>query len=148
MLRLMLSFLLLAIAIPASAAEGLTTLNSRFGVEETQQRLLDALEKGGMQVAATIDHAHGAEKVGLTLAPTRLVIFGNPRVGTLLMQCQHSIAIDLPMKMLIWEENGSTQVAYNSVNYLNTRHTIAGCDKVLENVAGALDRFARQASGN
>jgi len=148
MIRTLTVIMALLLALPLMAAEGLTIFDSRFDVDETEQRLLNALEKGGMKVAASIDHAAAANEAGLELAPTRVVIFGNPKVGTRLMQCRRSVAIDLPMKMVIWEGEGTTRVGYNAPQYLAERHRISGCDAVLDKVAGALDKFARQASGN
>jgi uncharacterized protein (DUF302 family) len=94
-----------------------------------------------------IDHAAGAQKVGKTLRPTELVIFGNPKVGTPLMLCSHSVAIDLPQKALIWEDKaGQVWFSYNDPQYLALRHNIQGCDEVLKKVAGALGNFAKKAS--
>ncbi|SCZ53357.1 DUF302 domain-containing protein [Thiohalomonas denitrificans] len=148
MLRLTTLLLTLALTLPAMAAEGLITLNSRYDAAEIQQRLLTAVERAGMNVIATVDHAGAANTAGLELAPTRLVIFGNPEIGTQLMQCRRSVAIDLPMKMLVWEEEGSTRIGYNAPQYLADRHRISGCEAVLEKVGVALDKLARQASGN
>jgi uncharacterized protein (DUF302 family) len=94
-----------------------------------------------------IDHAAGAQKVGKTLRPTELVIFGNPKVGTPLMLCSQSVAIDLPQKALIWQdEAGQVWISYNDPQYLALRHNIRGCDKVLKKVAGALGNFTKKAS--
>ena len=134
-------------ALPAQAADGLTAVESEHGMEDTVDRLLSALEEAGMNIFGEVDHAAGAEQAGMALAPTHLVMFGNPEVGTRLMDCGRSVAIDLPMKALVWEENGSVYVGYNSAEYLATRHALEGCDDVLDQVSGALDRFAREAAG-
>ena len=131
----------------AFAHEGLVSVKSVYAVSVTADRLENILKNKGMTVFARIDHAAGAEKVGKTLRPTELVIFGNPKVGTPLMQCSQSIAIDLPQKALIWEdETGQVWLSYNDPQYLAKRHNTRGCDKVLEKVAGALGKFANKAT--
>jgi len=132
---------------PVFAHEGLVSVKSVHTVSVTVDRLENVLKNKGMTVFARIDHAAGAEKVGKTLRPTELVIFGNPKVGTPLMQCSQSIAIDLPQKALIWEdEKGQVWLSYNDPQYLAKRHNTRGCDKVLEKVAGALGKFANKAT--
>ena len=100
-----------------------------------------------MTVMARVNHQQGAEKAGLELRPTEVVIFGNPKVGTPLMQCAQSVAIDLPQKALIWEDaNGEVWLGYNDPQYLKGRHDIEGCDEVLDKVSGALGNFAKAAT--
>ena len=85
-----------------------------------------------MTVFTRVDHAAGAKKVDMSLEPTELVIFGNPKMGTALMKCGHSVAIDLPLKALIWEDgDGQTWLGYNDPAYLATRHKLEVCDKVM-----------------
>ncbi len=134
-------------ASSAWATEGMISVKSAHSVAATADRLEDILNGKGMTVFARIDHAAGAAKVGKTLPPTQLVIFGNPKVGTPLMQCSHSIAIDLPQKALIWQdESGQVWLAYNDPQYLALRHNTQGCDAVLKKVAMALGNFANKAS--
>lgn len=147
MMRVTLFILTLALALPVGAADGLASLESRFDVPETHERLLAALEEGGMQVFGAVDHAQAAHEADLDLPPTRLVIFGNPKAGTRLMQCERSAAIDLPMKMLIWEQDGVTRIGYNTPAYLRSRHQLKGCDGLLEKIGQALERLAGQAAG-
>jgi uncharacterized protein (DUF302 family) len=131
----------------AVASEGMISVKSVHSVAVTADRLEAILASKGMTVFKRIDHAAGAAKVGKELRPTELVIFGNPKVGTPLMQCSHSIAIDLPQKALIWEdENGSVWFSYNDPQFLALRHDTRGCDAVLKKVAGALGNFAKKAS--
>jgi len=100
-----------------------------------------------MNIFARIDHAAGAKKVDMTLEPTELVIFGNPKIGTALMNCGPSIAIDLPLKALIWQDADSqTWLGYNDPAYLTERHELEGCDKVIAKVAGALAAFSKAAT--
>jgi uncharacterized protein (DUF302 family) len=132
----------------AGTVDGLEPIRSRFSVEETERRLVSLLEAKGMTIVARVDHAAGALKAGLELEPTRLVIFGNPRLGTLLMQCRRSVAIDLPMKALVWREGDGVWLAYNTAGYLDDRHDLAGCEAPLARARDALAGFARQATGH
>ncbi len=126
---------------------GLVTVKSVHSVQQTGDRLESALKGKGMTVFARIDHAQGAKKVDKELRPTQLVIFGNPKAGTPLMQCAQSVAIDLPQKALIWEDkNGGVWLSYNDPQYLVKRHEISGCDKVIANITKALGNFAKQAT--
>jgi uncharacterized protein (DUF302 family) len=93
-----LGFAVLAISISAWGAEGLTALRSPYGPTETMDRLVAIVEQQGMTVLARVDHSAGAVKVGMSLRPTEVPIFGNPRVGTAFMQCAQTVGIDLPMK--------------------------------------------------
>jgi uncharacterized protein (DUF302 family) len=130
-----------------SAGEGMVDVQSAHSVTATADRLESILGAKGMTVFARIDHAAGAEKVGKSLPPTQLLIFGNPKVGTPLMLCGRSIAIDLPQKALIWEDAaGKVWISYNDPKFLKLRHDTQGCDPVLQKVAMALGNFARAAA--
>lgn len=129
------------------AADGLINIKSSHDVKTTADRLESILVKKGMTVFTRINHASGAKKVGKKLRPTELVIFGNPKVGTPLMQCLRSVAIDLPQKALIWEdEAGVVWFSYNDPNYLAKRHGVMGCDEMIKKVAGALGKFSKAAT--
>lgn len=137
----------LGLPVTGFAAEGMITLKSDHSVSATADRLESLLNQKGMTVMNRIDHSAGAAGVGLELRPTEVVIFGNPKVGTLLMQCARSVAIDLPQKALIWEdESGQVWLGYNDPMYLQQRHDIEGCDAVLEKVSGALNNFGTAAT--
>ena len=102
-------------------------LRSGFGVTETIQRLETLLERKGVQIFCRIDHSGEAEKAGLSMRPACLLIFGNPRAGTPLMIESPTLAIDLPLKALVWEdENGAVRLTYNSAGYLRDRHGLRG----------------------
>ncbi|MFY9743890.1 MAG: DUF302 domain-containing protein [Candidatus Sulfotelmatobacter sp.] len=104
---------------------GLMQVPSPYSVEETLKRLESVLAQRGVQVFACIDHSGEAEKAGLKMPPTRLLIFGNPKGGTPLMLAAPTLAIDLPLKALIAEDkDGKTQVTYNSPEYLQQRHGV------------------------
>lgn len=148
MRKCLASFIVLVFFSSSVAAhEGLVSVNSVHSVGVTADRLENVLKNKGMTVFARINHAAGAEKVGITLRPTELVIFGNPKVGTPLMQCSQSIAIDLPQKALIWQdETGQVKLSYNNPQYLAKRHNTQGCDEVLNKVTNALSKFAAKAT--
>ncbi|MCP4042415.1 MAG: DUF302 domain-containing protein [Gammaproteobacteria bacterium] len=129
------------------ADNGIISIKSSHGVKATTDRLENALKSRGMTVFARINHAEGAQKIGEKLRPTELLIFGNPKVGTPMMRCGQSIAIDLPQKALIWEDKaGQVWLSYNDPKYLAKRHGIKGCGEVLKKIENALGNFARMAT--
>ncbi|MFZ0133593.1 MAG: DUF302 domain-containing protein [Desulfobacterales bacterium] len=149
MTRLLISVFILfgLVATTGAVDNGLVNVKSPHTVKETADRLEQAIKAKGMTVFIRIDHAAGAQKAGLSLPPTEVVIFGNPKVGTPLMQCSRSAAIDLPQKALIWEdEKGQVWLTYNDPAYLAARHAISGCEAVLEKIGGALHNFAAAAT--
>ncbi|MEH6471382.1 MAG: DUF302 domain-containing protein [Halopseudomonas sp.] len=131
----------------ALAENGLISIQSAHDVKTTADRLESSLTSKGMTLFNRIDHAAAARKVDKTLRPTELVLFGNPKVGTPLMQCGQSVAIELPLKALIYEdESGQVWLAYNDPVYLARRHSITGCIEVIRKMSGALGNFAKQAT--
>jgi uncharacterized protein (DUF302 family) len=114
---------------------GFIQIASRYSVNETVDRLKTALPAKGMQVFALIDHSGEAENVGLKMRPTKLLIFGSPKGGTPLMVAAPSLAIDLPLKALVWEDDaGKVWLAYNSPEYLQQRHGVPA--ELIKNIAG------------
>lgn len=129
----------------AQAADGLIELESPYSVEETMDRLESLAEDRGLNVFARIDHAAGARSVNASLRPTQLLIFGNPRGGTPLMECAQTAGVDLPMKALVWEDASSVvRVGYNDPAYIAERHDAADCPAV-ENLQQALSALAEEA---
>ena len=127
--------------------EGLKTIRSNFGPRETMDRLEAEIKVRGMSVIARIDHAASAAEVGLTLRPTEVIIFGNPRGGTPLMQANQTIGIDLPLKVLVWQDAaGDTWVSYNEPDWLAKRHGIGGADRVVAAMGQALSAIASEAA--
>jgi uncharacterized protein (DUF302 family) len=109
------------------AVDGLTTIPSSFGPQDTMNRLEAAVRAKGMTVFARIDHAAGASATGLSLRPTELLIFGNAKAGTPLMQSVQTIGIDLPLKALVWQDtSGNTWLSYNDPAWLAKRHGLSG----------------------
>lgn len=144
---IILSVLLLLVTTPLLAGQGIVSVKSMHNVQETADRLESVLQSKGMTVIARINHSAAAQNAGMTLRPTELLIFGNPKVGTPLMQCQQSVALDLPQKALIWEdESGTVWISYNDPEYLADRHDLEGCDEVIAKVKSALSKFAHAAA--
>jgi len=145
MRKLLLSLLTLSCFVSLVFADnGLIRVQSAHNVTTTADRLERILKKKGMTLFARINHAQGAKKVGKKLRPTELLIFGNPKVGTPLMQCGASIAIDLPQKALIAEdENGQVWLSYNDPKYLAKRHRTKGCDQLIQKIENVLGNFAK-----
>lgn len=114
---------------------GLVTRDTQHSVDEIVESLSAMLKAKGITLFALIDHSGEAEKVGLSMLPTKLLIFGDPRAGTPLMLASPTCAIDLPLKMLVWQDqNGTVKLTYNSPAYLAARHELP--DDLLKNIAG------------
>jgi uncharacterized protein (DUF302 family) len=126
---------------------GLETVPASRGVTETASRFEAALKEKGIHLFARIDHAAGANAVGLPLRPTVVLLFGNPLAGTPLMQSNQTIGIDLPLKVLIWEdEAGKTWLTYNRPDYLAHRHGITDRDDTVRAMTAGLAVLARAAT--
>lgn len=139
----------LIVTMPSFAHEHLITLESQYSPKETAERYASLVVEKGLTLFAQIDHSANASSVDLELAPTELILFGNPKVGTLLMQCASTAAIDLPQKALVWEDSdGTSKLAYTNPAYLKELHNIVGCDAVLEKVTALLSDLAATATGN
>lgn len=131
-----------------ASPEGLVTEESGASFDETLANVEGAVEEEGLNLVATVDHSEGAATVGEELPPTTLVIFGNPEAGTPLMQSSQTVGIDLPQKMLVWEDAaGQVNVSYNDPEYLAERHGLEGVDEEIEMVSGALEMLAGNATG-
>jgi uncharacterized protein (DUF302 family) len=136
-----LALLLTGFALPgmtvearASEQDGIVDVPSNHSVDETVDRLKSILQSKGITLFAVIDHSGEAEKVGMKMPPTKLLIFGNPKGGTPLMLAAPSIAIDLPLKILVWQDGqAKVWLSYNSPKYLQQRHGLP--DDLLKNIA-------------
>ena len=129
------------------SVEGLTTIASSHDPKETIDRLETEIRAKGMTVFARIDHAAGAAEVGLTLAPTELIVFGNARGGTPLMQSVQTVGIDLPLKALVSQDAaGKTWLSYNEPSWIARRHGVANAEQVVSKMAAALGAMARTAA--
>lgn len=140
--------LLLAFGLAlAQSPTGFVAVKSAHDMATTQARLEAAIKQANLILVMVIDHTANAQGVGLELRPTKLVLFENPRAGTPLMQSAQSVAIDLPQKFLIWQnQQGEVWVGYNDPQYLKQRHNISAQDERLTAIATALANLSRAAT--
>lgn len=130
-----------------STSKGLVSFASSSNPAQTADRFEKLLLTKGFTVFNRIDHAQGAAKVGEQLEPTELIIFGNPKIGTKLMQCDPSAAIDLPQKALFWsDQEGKSWLSYNDPYYLAKRHRLKGCDDIIQKIDKGLGNLAKAAT--
>ncbi|MFL6821506.1 MAG: DUF302 domain-containing protein [Xanthobacteraceae bacterium] len=130
------------------AADGLTTIPSAYGAKETADRLEAEIRAKGMAVFARIDHAAGAAQAGLALQPTEVLIFGNAKAGTPLMESNQTIGIDLPLKALVWQDaSGKVWLSYNEPSWIARRHGLtATTQATVDAMADGLGGLARKAT--
>ncbi|MGB6254170.1 MAG: DUF302 domain-containing protein, partial [Bradyrhizobium sp.] len=129
------------------AAQGLTTIKSSHSPRETMDRLEAAVTTKGLTVFARIDHAAGASAAGLSLRPTEVLVFGNAKGGTPLMQAVQTAGIDLPLKALVWQDaSNETWLAWNDPAWIAARHGLAGAEAMVSRLAALLDEVAKAAT--
>jgi uncharacterized protein (DUF302 family) len=117
-----------------NAANGIVNQSSKHSVDETVEKLQGILQAKGVKLFALVDHSGEAEKAGLQMRPTKLLIFGGPKAGTPLMVAAPSVAIDLPLKILVWQDaEGKVWISYNSLAYLQERHGLA--PELMQNIS-------------
>lgn len=123
---------------------GLVTVQSDEGFEATVERITTGIEESGnMMHMTTVDHAENADAVGMDLRPTTLIVFGNPQIGTRLMQRSQTAGIDLPQKILVWEaEDGTVNVTYNDPAWVAERHGVDAPEMLIQQVSDALESLA------
>ncbi len=139
-------FFIVAFAGSASA-ESLTVKESKNSVSGTMDKLIAALESKGIKPIARVDHAAGAKAAGLDMPPTQVLFFGNPKLGTPLMLASPEIAIDLPMRVVAWQDaNGKVMIGYTSADTLKARYGVKDKDAVFKAMADALDAFTTAAA--
>ena len=135
------------LSISVQAADGMINVMSQSNVESTTNRLGQILTAKGMTIFSIIKHSENASRVGVALGDTELIIFGNPKAGSPLMKCQQTIAIDLPQKFLVWkDENEVVWISYNDIRYLEKRHAVQNCGKLLSKLEKVLAGIAKSAS--
>ena len=147
-MRSILEPLLFVSLATAPQSDGMVRVRSTRDFTRTVSALDSALTAANLKVFARVDHAANAHGVGQDLRPTTVFIFGNPQVGTRLMQCEQSIAIDLPLKALVWEDSTrAVWVGYEPPARLAERHKVQGCGEVIDRVASALAGLTAAATG-
>jgi len=143
--RILVGLLFALSAAHVSAADGLVAVKSAHNVKDTMDRFEAAAKGKGLNIFLRVDHAAGAKKIGKDLRPTELLVFGNPQGGTPLMECAQSAGIDLPLKVLVWQDAaGQNWLAYNDPAYLAKRHEAGNCAAV-PNLQKALAGLAAEA---
>lgn len=136
-----------SMVVSVYADSGLVNIQSAHAVAQTADRMEALLKEKGMRIFIRINHAAGAQKAGIALRPTELIVFGNPKVGAPLMARQQSIAIDLPQKMLIWEDAaGKVWLTYNQPDYLALRHGLPADLAPFQKVGGVLQQLTATAA--
>ena len=146
-MRIVFAVLAVVLSAGAYAADGMVEVKSAHSVKDTISKFEATAKDRGLIIFARIDHAAGAQKVGKTLRPTELLIFGNPQGGTPLMECAQSAGIDLPLKALAWEDPaGQVWLGYNDPQYLAARHGAKDCAAVVANLRKALEGLATVAT--
>ncbi|CAM3438276.1 DUF302 domain-containing protein [Halomonas lysinitropha] len=137
-----------AIPLMVQAEEhGMMHIEAKDDIDRVEERLRDAIDDKGLTLMTVVDHAANAERAGLSLPATRTFIFGNPQVGTPMMQCQGSMALDLPQKMVVRQTDEGVRLEWNSPHYLAERHALEECDLPLDKVADVLEDVANEAAG-
>ena len=141
-LQIVAAVLFASISTLCAAADGLIQVKSPYSVKATADKFEALAKQRGLTVFARIDHAAGAAKVGKSLRPTELLIFGSPTAGTPFIECSQTVAIDLPLKALFWEDaNAQVWLGYNDPAYLGQRHATAQCPAI-ESTGKALSGLA------
>lgn len=131
----------------AFASEGIISVESNYTAKKTADRFVSIINSKGLTLFARIDHQKNAAGVDLKLQPTEVIIFGNPKIGTLLMQCSQEVAIDLPQKVLIREDaDNKVWLSYNNPEHLKQRHGIQGCDNVINKISKVLNALTTTAA--
>ena len=150
MKKTVVAIMLLVASVSAYAADnGLISKKSKYSVSETLDRLEKVLKEKGLTIALRWSHSERAEKVGIPLRPTELLLFGNPKLGSNFFTSNQTAGIDLPMKALAYEdENGQVWLTYNDPKYIADRHGIHDRDEVVAKMTKALDNFSSAATGN
>ncbi len=145
MRTVLIGTLLLTLTVATGfAADGLVSIESSYSTKQTMDRLVGIVTQKGLTVFARIDHAKGAQSIGKEFRPTELLIFGNPQGGTPFMECAQTVAIDLPLKALAWEDQqGQVWLSYNDPGYLAERHAAQSCP-VVDNLSKALNGISQE----
>jgi uncharacterized protein (DUF302 family) len=125
---------------------GVIVMHSKRGFGATMQALKDSIERHGLTLFAQIDHSGGARAVGMELAEEQLLVFGNPRGGTPLMQSDPRVGIELPLRMLLWQEGERTLLGYEDPRALDERFSLAGAEQALEQLSTLLATLAEEAA--
>ena len=142
-----LTILTMAAAL-AHADTGMISKQSANDVKTTMDRLEAAVKKAGARVFARIDHAGGASTVGMELQAMELLVFGNPKLGTPIIKANPAAGLDLPIKVLVWQDGDKVMIGYLDPDALKARHDVSGADKSFQMMAGALKKLTDAAAAS
>jgi len=145
MLRIFTSMILALVLGGAAHGQGMIVKQAHGTVAQTVEKFTAAVEGAGAKVFAVVDHAKGAQSIGSQIPPATVVIFGNPKLGTPLIAANPQIGLDLPLKVLVWEERGKTMIGYTDPAALKDRYGVTGADKTFATIAGALGKLTDKA---
>jgi uncharacterized protein (DUF302 family) len=147
-MRSIFAVILFASLATAQQTDGIVRVRSTRDFTQTVSSLDSAISAANLKIFARIDHAANARGVSMELRPTTVFIFGNPQVGSRLMQCEQTVAIDLPLKVLVWQDSTSAVwVGYEAPATLGERHKVQGCREVIDRMAAALAGLTAAATG-
>lgn len=138
--------LFVASGVSAGAEDGWIIKTSTASVEKTADKLVAAVEKAGAKVFARVDHSAGAQSIDAELEDMTLVMFGNPKIGTPLLQANPRVGLDLPNRVLIWDDDGQTRIGYLDPAELRQRYNVEGADQAFETMTGALGKLTDAAT--
>lgn len=145
-MKIILSLITVLFLTMTAQAENWIIKDSAHDVSTTADKLVAAVEAAGVKVFARVDHAAGARSIGAELAPMTLVMFGNPKLGTPILQAAPQAGLDLPIRVLVWDEDGATKIGYVDPQDLKARYSIKTADKSFQMMAGALSKLTDAAS--
>ena len=147
-MRILVAMIAAMLLVSPVSAQALKVRETTASVKDATDRLVAAIEGKGLKVAARVDHAAGAKTAGMEMPPTEVVIFGNPKLGTALMQANPQIGVDLPLKIVVWEAApGKTMIGYTAPDALKARFDIKDKDALFAAMGQALEGFAAAAAG-
>lgn len=144
-MRLIIAVLALSLTAATATAADLVETASPHSVARTVANFEAAVARAGAKVFATVDHAAGARSIGEALPETTLIMFGNPQIGTPVIAAQRSAGLDLPLRVLVWDDGGQTRVAYEPPEQMFERHGVTGADGTLAKMKGALAKLTAAA---
>lgn len=145
-MKIIFSLITVLFLTMTAQAENWIIKDSAHDVSTTADKLVAAVEAAGAKVFARVDHAAGARSIGAELVPMTLVMFGNPKLGTPILQAAPQAGLDLPIRVLVWDEDGATKIGYVDPQDLKARYSIKTADKSFQMMAGALSKLTDAAS--
>lgn len=146
-MKKLLSCAILFVSVCSHAAEYMVSVPSKHSVADTADNFEHIIKHKGLTVFNRINHAKNARQVGMQLSPSEVIVFGNPKMGTQLMQCQPSVAIDLPLKVMVWQDHEKkVWLSYDDPASMQSKHRVQGCDAVFKKMSHVLHTLTNKAA--